>query len=122
MAFKAGHITLPDIERRFHLSQGHLDKQCTTEHVLHIAGQLKSWELLAPHLGLDDRQIEAIKRNNDTEEGRRAATLVKWKEVYAFRATYKMIINALLAIERADLATEVCTLIAPQHIHGELDT
>lgn len=106
-------ITFPELEARYRLPEESLDERCSIEHLLHVASQVKSWELLAAYLGLDDTQIEAIKKDNDREEGRRIAILTTWEKNFAFKATYGKLIQALLAIKRADLACEVCELIAP---------
>lgn len=111
-----GHqkINISYLKKHYHLCQDSLEGECPDEHVLKISGQLGSWDRLGPHLGLTTQHIEAIRRNSDTEEGRREATLRKWKQVFAFNATYIKLLEALLAIERADLASNICKLITQQ--------
>ena len=112
MATSGAGITLSDLVGQFNVPQDSLNRKFTDEHALQFSVNLTTWERLAPHLGLSKQQIEAIKRDNNSEEEKRAATLKKWKECFAFRATYRNLIEALLAIERADLASDLCELIA----------
>ena len=45
---------------------------------------------------------------------KRQAFLESWKAKFAFKATYMVIVKALLKIGRADQAEQVCRVLVPQ--------
>ena len=105
-----GPPSLEDIVRRVGVPHGEVEQECSDEHLRKISRFLHSWETLVPHLGLDVADEEEIKRN-ETEEKRRLVSLRKWKQKFAFNATYKALMEALLKIDRTDSAYEVCCLL-----------
>lgn len=104
-------VTVDRLQQRYDLSVNLLQKECTSEDIQEIALFLESWKLLAPRLGLKKEQIQAVDKNADSEEEKRVALLEKWKEKFAFMATYQRLIEAFLAIERADIACKVCETV-----------
>ena len=58
-------------------------------------------------LGLGRADIEAIKRNNDTDQDRVVALLWKWKEIKGSKATYLALIESLLKCRNEEAAEKV---------------
>lgn len=54
----------------------------------------------------------AIKQNAHTHELRKLDMLRKWKEKKAWKATYRIFIEALLSYSKAEHARDVCELLA----------
>ena len=67
------------------------------------------WELVGEHLKLD---IRAIDEENKSVEMKRLRVLQKWKESRAFNATYKVLVEVLLACKKVQQAREVCRFLA----------
>ena len=104
-------ITVKKLEERYQIPQGLLDDTFTDEHAKEFALSVDSWELLASHLDLSEQQIEAIKIDNKSQEVRRLKVLNKWKQKFAYHATYRRLLEVLLSIDRKDLACNVCELV-----------
>ena len=64
-----------------------------------------NWQTLAPHFDGDEK---VIKREHEEEVTRRHAMLRKWKQVNAFKATYRELVSIFLKTKRGDLARRVC--------------
>ena len=88
-----------------------LNQKCSDEHLVTIAGDVDDWETQAPHFGLKPGDVKAIKKDYDEEETRRRAMLFKWKQLKAFKATYRELVSTFLKANRADLAQTVCGVL-----------
>ena len=66
------------------------------------------WESTGYHLRLDSATINGIKEDNSTSEERRIAMLQSWKQRFAHRATYRVLVEALIESRRAQQALELC--------------
>ena len=93
-----------------------LSLQCLTlafrEEDVHIMAEFcDPWEKIGYHLKLTKPNISSIKEDNATAETRRIATLQKWKERFAHRATYRVLIEALIQSEYAEQALKLCRKI-----------
>ena len=58
-------------------------------------------------LGLGRADIEAIKRDNDTDQNRVIALLWKWKEIKGSKATHLALIGSLLKCQNTEAAEKV---------------
>ena len=105
-------ILLQDLIDRFQLSQKLLDQELSDEHLTKASKIIADHEILGPRLGLTEQEMIAIERDARTHELKKEAMLRKWKQKFSWRATYCMIIEALLECNRADHAREVCELLA----------
>lgn len=114
MASDGVKIKVVDLQMRFNLSPEHLKRECTREHLLEVALLIGDWELLAAHLGLQEKHIEDIKRKNVSEEVKRKNALLKWKATNAYNATYEKLLEALLKIDDAEVACQVCKSVIPK--------
>ena len=91
-----------------------LDKACTGEHLRDIALSLESWREVARHLGLSSADVETTERNAHSEQERKREILEMWKAKFAFKARYRILIEVLLKMGRADQAQQICRLLVSQ--------
>ena len=107
-------VTLSELLEEVGITHKQLNEKCTNEHLHDIALFLKSWRTLAPQLRLSDSEVEAVERNSHGEEEKRQKFLESWKAKFAFKAKYRVLVQALLRIGSADQAEEVCRLLVSQ--------
>ena len=65
--------------------------------------------------------VNGIKEDNFTAEKRRIATLQSWKENFAFRATYQVLVQALIESGRVQKALDLCHKIKELQTASESD-
>ncbi len=75
-----------------------------------LAMKLERWELLLPHIGLDECDRIAIKNDYSSYEEQRIALLSKWKRLFGSRATYLKLAEGLEKIGHFDLVEKLCSL------------
>lgn len=63
------------------------------------------------HLKLTKSNIAAVKGDYRTADEKRVGMLRRWKEKFAFKATYRVFIEALLSCGRASDAIDTCKII-----------
>ena len=103
-------ITLDDCIEHFDLAAEVLDAKCSDEHILDVSRFL-DWRGVARYLKLSDSEVGAVDSDGRDEQDKRRKTLQNWKSKFAFKATYRNLIQALLDSGRADHAEEVCKLL-----------
>ena len=101
---------MPDLKERFQLSDELLDISYSDAHLRKTSMFIDNHETVGPELGLEGAEMTAI-NSERTVELQRSAMLKKWKQKFAWKATYRRLIDALLNCSRADLAEEVCRLL-----------
>ena len=69
------------------------------------------WKLIGRHLRLTEADITAVDGDNRTVEEKRVGMLEKWKQKFAFRATFKTLVESLLAEGKFIDAVEACNVI-----------
>ena len=89
-----------------------LDRECTNVDLLDLHKFFDPWELIGQHLKLTRSQISAVDGDHKTTDQKRLGVLQKWKEIFAHKATYRVLISALLACGKAEQALEVCKMLA----------
>ena len=102
-------ITLDDCIEQFGLDDEVLGTKCSEEHILAVSSFL-NWKGVAPYLELTDSEVEAVDSDGKDEADKQHTTLKKWKSKFAFKATYRNLIQALLKSGKGDHAEEVCKL------------
>ena len=107
-------ITLDELLKEVGISPEQLNETCTIDHLLNIALFLTSWRTLAPHLQLSSGEVEVVDVDAHGEKERRQMCLKLWKDKFAYRATYRVLVEALMKIGNADQAKEVCRLLESQ--------
>ena len=85
-------------------------KECLVKPV-DLASFCVKWKLIGKHVGLTEADIAAIDGDNRTVEEKRVGMLEKWKSKFAYKATYRALIEALLAEGRSTDAIEACKVI-----------
>ena len=100
-------VKLEDCIEQFGIPVELLDTAVGDEHIREVS-RFFQWRRVAPYLKLDDSEVEAVDFDGKNEEEKRLKSLQKWKRKFAFKATYKRLIEALLESGRADHAEEVC--------------
>ena len=88
--------------------------QCFEKHLIEIAAFM-SWEEVAPRLPeITNEDIKKIKEKTEAAAIWRSRALLKlWHKRKAKRATYRLLITAMLQANIADEATKVCVLLVP---------
>lgn len=105
-------VTLKDIVAETGINLELLERECTQEKLLSLAEYCDPLTVMGRALGLGETQVESIERDYRSTEEKRVVLLMRWKQTFAFMATYKMFIEALLSIGRVQQATEICQLLA----------
>ena len=88
-----------------------LDKEVTSAEYREISRYLSQWKLVAPKLNITEEEVEAIENDEKKAEMQRIGFLRTWKQKFSMRATYRILIKALLNIQRAEDARGVCQLL-----------
>ena len=101
-------ITANELANEAGLSSECLDLAFREEHAHLLAEFCDPWEEIGYHLRLAKSKINCIKEDNATTEKRRIGTLQEWKERFAHRATYRVLIEALIGSGRAQQALDLC--------------
>ena len=104
-------VKLCDLLSHCKLEEADLDREVLSADYNKISRYLCKWKLLVPELGLTEAELEAIEENHSKEEARRVSLLKEWKAKFAWKATYRVLIEALLGIQRAEDATGICQLL-----------
>ena len=105
-------LTIPDVIIKADISIEVLDQECSTEMLPNLAKFIIDWKLIGYHLKLTTAEITAIDGDNRTVDEKRVGMLLKWREKLAFKATYRLLVQALLDCERASDAIDVCKMIS----------
>ena len=108
--------TLKDLLDELRISPNLLDQTCSDEHLREISLFL-DWRGVAPHLGLNERDIDHIESKR-TEPVKSLETLQMWKRKYGFRAKFKMLLDVLMKIGNAEQAEKVCRILRAQVYSG----
>lgn len=102
---------MQDLTERHLSSQFLLDNELSEEHLREVSRIIDDHAIVGSELGLTDPEITAISSDASTQESKRKEMLKKWKQKNAFKATYRLLIEALLRSSRADNAQVVCELL-----------
>ena len=100
-------VTLEDCVREFSISEELLYKRISDDHILEVS-MFSEWRTVARWLKLNDSEVRAINSEGNSEQEKQQKTLQMWTRKFAFKATYKRLIEALLESGRADHAEKVC--------------
>ena len=80
--------------------------------LLDLSKHCVDWRLVGKYLDLNKADIAAVDEDNRTADEKRAGMLETWKEKFAFKPTYRVFIEALLACGRTEDAVDACKTIA----------
>lgn len=113
------NVSIKDIIEHYGVDEKQLDAEILSEYFHEISLFLSDWRLLAPVLGINTPTVKVIEKDIDGEELKRQEFLIRFKCKLAMKATYRKLMNALLAIDRAEEAGNICEFIKNK---GELLT
>ena len=104
-------ITLEDLLKEVSAHPEKLNESISDDHLRKIALFLTSWRKVATYLGLRDNELEDVEQEGKDEQDKRLKALQKWKGKFAFKATYRKLMEVLLSLTMADVAEKVCRLL-----------
>ena len=114
-------ITANELAEEAGLSLDCLKLPFRKNHAHILARFCDPWDGIGCHLGLDDAIISGIKEDNSIAEKRRIATLQSWKEIFAHRATYQVLVQALIEYGCVQKALDLCHKIKELRPASESD-
>ena len=85
-----------------------LNQECSQQVLLSLAKHCVDWKFIGFHLELTKADIVAVDGDYQSVEEKRLGMMGKWKEKFAFKATYQVFIEALLLCGKVSDAIEVC--------------
>ena len=88
-----------------------LSKEFSDAVSLDLANFCVEWKSIGMRVGLTEGDLTAINGDNGTVKEKRVGMLKQWKSKFAFKATYRALIEALLAVGRSAEAIEACEVI-----------
>ena len=88
------------------------NQECSQKMLLNLSQHCVDWSLIGLYLDLTRADIAAVNGDYLTVDEKRAGMLERWKEKFAFKATYSVFIEALLACGRTEDAADACKTIA----------
>ena len=101
-------VTIEELAEEAGLALQCLDKTFHEEHARLLAEFCNPWENIGYHLKLTKDEISGIKDDKGTTDLRRIAMLETWSEKFAHKATYRVLIEALIRSKRAKQALNLC--------------
>lgn len=104
-------VTIDELVKQTSIQPERLDEKVNNDHLRKIALLLRSWRLVALHLGLSDIDVSDLEKEGKDEQERRIKALQKWKEKFAFKAKYKELVEVLLQLSMADTAENICHIL-----------
>ena len=105
-------LTLQDIAAQAGINRlDILNQECSQQVLLSLAKHCVDWQLIGFHLELTKADIVAVDGDHRSVEEKRIGMLEKWKEKFAFKATYRVFIKALLSSGKASDAIGACKAI-----------
>ena len=114
--------SLQDLIEKYHLTSHQLDKEVSEEHLMDVSWIIADHETVGPALELSDVEMTAVDADARTQQLKKMKMLKTWKQKFAWKATYRRLIEALLRCHRGGDAQKVCELLAPsKHRHVDID-
>ena len=104
-------VTLEELLKEVGVCPEKLDESISDDYILVIASVLSSWRKVAAHLGLSEVDLDSLEQEGKSEQEKKLEALLKWKGRYAFKATYKKLIESLLSLAMVDVTEKVCHLL-----------
>ena len=102
-------LTLQDVAAQAGLKMlDVLDQECSQQVLLRLAKHCVDWQLTGFHLELTKSEITAVDGDYRSIDEKRIGMLGRWKEKFAFKATYRVFIEALLSCGKASDAINAC--------------
>jgi hypothetical protein len=106
-------MAVPSFEElltRWKIDSSALEQSFSDDHILDFATKLDGWEILAKFVRVPNSEIDSIK-DKGAAQLQPMKMLECWKRRCGSKATYRAMIEALLQIDRTDLAEYIIGLI-----------
>ena len=104
-------VTVEELLKETELRPERLDERTTDNHLCEIALFLTSWRKVVAYLELSKIDLDDVEQEGKDEQEKRLKALQKWKSKFAFKATYRKLVDILLSLSMADIAEKVCQLL-----------
>lgn len=101
-------VSLDEVIAQTGIKLQRLKQGCCDEDLLILARYCDRWKLIGQHLRLTRSQISAIDNDFKTTDEKRVAALQKWKEVFAYKATYQVLVESFLSCNMSQQACDIC--------------
>ena len=101
-------LTTHDLAQHCGISESCLETEVAREHFPQLSRFLTQWKLLSPLLDVSQAGVDTVESDNRKEEVKRVSFLEVWKQKMSFKATYRVLVESLLKIERVDDAKGIC--------------
>jgi hypothetical protein len=95
-------VTLEVLTSRCGVEERVLDEEVASAQYCEIARHLSQWKRIAPRLGFTDNEVDSVDADNLKAEEKRVSFLKAWKQKFAIFATYRVLVGALLGIQRVE--------------------
>ena len=112
-------VSLEEVVAQTGIELQRLKQECCDEDILIFASFCDSWNLIGQHLKLTKAQISAIDGDYRTTEEKRVAALQKWKEAFAYKATYQALVESFLSCNMTQQACDICKYLKVKRKLGE---
>ena len=86
--------TVDDLAARARVTN--INREYGSDDILSLASFCDPWQLVGQHLRLTPAQISAIDGDNRSTDLKRLGILQKWKEMFMFNVTYRVLVGALI--------------------------
>ena len=96
-------ITLDELLQEVGVHSEKLNGSISDDHLRVIALFLTSWRTVVTYLGLNEIDLDGIEQEGKNEQEKRLKALQIWKAKFAFKATYRMLVEVLLLLAMAML-------------------
>ena len=104
-------ITLEDLLKKVGVHSEKLNDSISDDHLREIGIFLTLWRKVTTYLGLSENDLGDVEQEGKDEQDKRLKALQKWKGKFGFKATYRMLVEVLLKLAKADTAEKICHLL-----------
>ena len=104
-------ISAEDVANEIGLAADELSKPCENNQLSFLAIFFREWRVIFSSL-LSEIDLGDVDRENHTEQEKRIAALRKWKARKGDRATYEVLVDALLNNGEKDQAESLCKFLS----------
>lgn len=108
--------TLEDLIHKVNISKVHLDYECSSQDLQHVAKHCVKWKWIGHQLGLYSL-LGDIDNDYTREEDKRITMLTTWHQKFSFKATFRVLIEALIACNDVDSAYQIVKYLANKGNH-----
>jgi hypothetical protein len=88
-----------------------LNQECSQEVLVDLARYCVKWKMIGYRFELTESDITAVNGDYQSVDEKRVGMLRRWKERFAFKATYRVLIEALLSCGKTSDAIDACKAI-----------